>query len=224
MGRFPQSIGKKGSKKWVQKLINEKQEILNEHIKRNLRFTNDNEIGWRSPLKDDNYAEYRDQDFIERLGVTLKTVRLRDFWPTRGPQWDALGKNSKGNVFLVEAKSHIPEMISTVQAKDKHSLTKIRESLKRTKNFLNAKKMVDWSTCFYQYTNRLAHLYLLRELNQLPAYLLFIYFINDSEMNGPKTINEWKGAIKLLQSYLGIRRQKLQRFISDIFIDVNKIR
>jgi len=154
----------------------------------------------------------------------LKIVCLRDFWPTGGPHWDALGRSSKGNIFLVEAKSHIPEMMSTVRAKDNHSLLKIRESLERTKDFLNAKKMVDWSFGFYQYSNRLAHLYLLRELNQLPAYLLFIYFINDSEMNGPNTIDEWKGAIKLLHTYLGIRRHKMQRFTSDIFIDVDKIR
>ena len=193
-------------------------------IKRNLQFSNNHEIQWRSPLKDESYAEYRDQEFIDRLDIILKKVCLKDFWPTRGPQWDALGKSSKGNIFLVEAKSHIPEMTSTTRAQDKHSLLKIRESLERTKNFLNAKKMVDWSIGFYQYTNRLAHLYLLRELNQLPAYLLFIYFINDSEMNGPNTIDEWKGAIKLLHTYLGIRRHKMQRFTSDIFIDVDKIR
>jgi len=223
MGRYPQPISEKGSKKWVQRLINDKPEILNKHLKRNLRFTSDDEIQWRSPLKEDDYAEYRDQDFIDRLGVVLEKVFLRNFWPTRGPQWDALGRSSKGNIFLVEAKSHIPEMISTLQAKDSHSLTKIHDNLKKTKSFLNAKTMVDWSIGFYQYTNRLAHLYLLRELNQLPAYLLFIYFINDSEMKGPTTTEEWKGAIHLLHSYLGSSRHKLQRFISDIFIDVDKI-
>jgi hypothetical protein len=75
-------------------------------------------------------------------------------------------------------------MISTAQTHDECSRTKIRASLNKTKDVLNTKNAIDWSIGFYQYTNRLTHLYLLRELNHLPAYLLFIYFMNDAEMNG----------------------------------------
>ena len=79
---------------------------------------------------------------------------------------------------------------------------------------------IDWSCGFYQYVNRLAHLYLLRQ-NELPAHLLFVDFINDFEMKGPTTIHEWKGAIELLHSYLGIRRHKLKNFVADVFIDIS---
>ena len=68
-------------------------------------------------------------------------------------------------------------------------------------------------------TNRLAHLYLFRK-NEVPTYLVFVHFINDLEMNGPATIEEWKGVKKLLHSYLGIGRHRLQSFITDVFIDV----
>jgi len=221
LGRFPQALGRKGSKKWIQKLINEKPEMLNFEIIRKLNLPRKEKIHWLSPLKDDEYAEYRDQEFLERLGVGLEIVTLADFWPGGGPQWDGLGRSSSGNLFLVEAKSHIDEMISTMQAKSKESRKKICDSLEKTKQFLNARPEVEWSSVFYQYANRLSHLYLLKQLNQLPAYLVFVYFINDLEMKGPKTIDEWKGAIKLLRSYMGIRRHKLQNFITELFIDVS---
>lgn len=123
----------------------------------------------------------------------------------------------------MEAKSHIPEMVSPKTGAGAESLEKIKESLDRTKRFLNSKSEHDWSSTFYQYTNRLAHLYLLRELNDLPAYLIFIYFVNDEEMKGPKSIDEWVGAIKLLHSFFGIGRHKLSKFIADLFIDVRRI-
>lgn len=42
---------------------------------------------------------------------------------------DALGKSSSGKLFLVEAKSHIPELISLLQAKDERSIEQIKASL-----------------------------------------------------------------------------------------------
>lgn len=220
MVRFPQSVGDKGSQKWIQKLINKKPELLNMQIRRNLNLPEDEEIRWLSPLEDDEYAEYRDQDFINLLGVKLEKIPLVNFWPERGPQWDALGKSHSGKLFLVEAKSHIQELISTLQAKDEDSVRKIHKSLEETKRFLNSNAEIDWSHRFYQYTNRLAHLYLLRR-NQLPAYLVFVYFVNDLEMKGPTTVYEWEGAIKLLHSYLGVGRHKLQNFITKVFIDIS---
>lgn len=220
MGRFPQSIGKKGSKKWIQRLINEKPELLNLKLRSKLNLPSNEEIRWLSPLKRDEYAEYSDQDFIDLLGVKLERVPLSDFWPKRGPQWDALGRSKSGKLFLVEAKSHIGELISTMKATDEDSIRKIRRSLREVTIFLNSNAETDWSRGFYQYTNRLAHLYLLRH-NQLRAYLVFVYFLNDSDMSGPETVEEWKGAIKLLHSYLGIGRHKLKNFIADVFIDIN---
>jgi len=220
MARFPQLPCDKGSQKWIQRLINDKPEHLNSQIRAELNLSKDEHIQWLSPLEDDKYSEYRDQAFIDLLGVKLKEKPLADFWPKRGPQWDALGKSSSGDLFLVEAKSHIRELISTMQAKDEDSARTIHKSLQETKRFLGSSAEIDWSCGFYQYTNRLAHLYLLRQ-NRLPAYLLLVYFVNDFEMKGPTTIPEWKGALELLHSYLGIRRHKLKDFVVDVFIDIS---
>jgi hypothetical protein len=214
-------VAKKGSQKWIQKLVNEKPELLNLQIRRNLELSEDENIQWLSPLRSDRYAEYRDQAFLKLLDLELKQTSLAQFWPRGGPRWDALGKSSS-KLFLVEAKSHISELISTLKAKNPNSERRITESLKETMDHLGSETDFDWSRGFYQYANRLAYLYLLRK-NQLPAYLVFVYFVNDLEMRGPTTIHEWKGAIELLHSYLGIRKHQLQKFITKIFIDVNDL-
>jgi hypothetical protein len=222
MGRFPQHQAKNGSQRWIQRLVNDKPEILDSQIWSKLKFSVDEDIRWLSPLKSDGYAEYRDQSFLKLLGVNLRKMSLAQFWPNGGPQWDALGKSSSGKLFLVEGKSHITELMSNMQAKDERSRTLIRKGLDDTKHYLNSKTEGDWSQCFYQYANRLAHLCLLRK-NGLPAYLIHVYFLNDFEMDGPDSIQEWKGAIKLLESYLGVRRHRLQKFMAEVYTDVGRL-
>jgi hypothetical protein len=219
MTRVPYEPAKKGSQKWIQLLVNEKPELLNSEIRKSFRLSDSETISWLSPLEEDDFAEYRDQDFLDRLDVKLERVHLAEFWPARGPQWDALGRSSSGKLFLVEAKSHISELVSSSRVKDDRSAERIMRSLADTKRDLGTKTELDWSKCFYQYTNRLAHLYLLRK-NQLSAYLVFVYFVNDSEMKGPGTVDEWRGAIKLLHACLGIERHKLKKFMADTFIDI----
>jgi len=222
MARFVQVEAKKGSQKWIQKMVNEKPEILATKIWSSLNLAEER-IDWLSPLKNDDYAEYRDQAFLDRLEIKLEKSPLGQFWPRGGPQWDALGRSTSGRLFLVEAKSHISELISSIHAKDEKSREMIRQSLYETREYLNASTKIDWSQCFYQYTNRLAHLFLLRQKNDLPAYLIHVYFLNDAEMNGPTTSNEWQGAIRMLDSCLGIERHKLRKFMSDLYIDVRAL-
>jgi len=90
--------------------------------------------------------------------------------------------------------------------------------------FLGVHPVVDWSQVFYQYTNRLAHLYLLRELNDIHAFLVFLYFIGDHEMDGPLTLREWKSAIQVVKGILGLREaHKLSKYVVDLFIDISEM-
>jgi hypothetical protein len=221
MARFVQTEASKGSQKWIQKLINEKPQILDALVRQNKFITEKDDIKWLSPREDDSYAEYRDEACLKLLNITLKDYPLNDFWPKNGPQWDALGKSTSGKLFLVEAKSHIPELISTLKASNPSS-EKMLKSLKQTKQNFGSKADFDWSKTFYQYTNRLAHVDLLRR-NGFPAYLLFVYFFNDSEMDGPKTPDEWIGAIRLIHRCLGIREHSLKEVAADIFIDIKSL-
>ncbi len=81
----------------------------------------------------------------------LTKKELKDFWPSRGPQWDALGRIKNEAYFLVEAKAHVSEIISSSQAKAKSSVSLINKSLRETKNYLNLKPGIDLTKGFYQY-------------------------------------------------------------------------
>lgn len=212
----------KGSQKWLQILVNEKPEIINIEIYRKLKIKETMEINWQSPLKNDKYAEYSDKEFLKALGLENLEPVLNKFWPKRGPVWDGLATIEKTRI-LIEAKAHIPEIVSGSTGARTKSRRKIRQRLNETKRYLRLKSKTDWSRTFYQYSNRLAHLYFLRVLNDIDAHLVFLYFINDDEMKGPKSQAEWEGANKLLHSYLGIGRHKLSRYVHDIFIDIKEL-
>jgi len=218
-----QHLSNKGSQKWLQKLVNNQPGMLAHELTPALHLAPKDQIFWLSPLKGDAYSEYSGDAFLERLEIALPKNSLEMFWPKRGPVWDGLGHTSGGDIILLEAKAHIGEMVSPPTAAGKTSLPKIIKSLNETKSFLGSKSLHDWASTFYQYTNRLAHLYLLRELNGLPAYLVFLYFVNAADVAGPKTREEWEGAIKLLHNFLGINRHKLSAYVIDVYIDVGEL-
>lgn len=212
----------RGSQYWLQQLVNENAELLNQHITASIAPLEGKAIEWLSPLASENFREYRDGAFLKKLGIDLQARPLSEFWPTGGPVWDGLAKTRDGDLLLVEAKSHIPEAVSPPSRASPTSLAKIRSSLDETKGWLNGNRDADWSGIFYQYTNRLAHLYLLRELNHRPAWLVFIYFVGDDEMNGPGTIDEWKGAVLTIETYLGVTRSRLSPYVGHVYLDVRE--
>ena len=180
-------------------------------------------------MADDDFAEYRDGDFLDKLGVSLNDVPLNEFWPPRGPQWDALGKTDGGQVILVEAKAHVEEMVSARAQASEESRALIRESLRSVKRHVKSRSPARWQTSFYQYNNRLAHLYLLRHLNGIDAFLVNLHFLNADEMASdrtvvPKTVDEWKAAITLQERFLGIRPgHELSRYAIHAFVDTRDI-
>ena len=198
---------------------------LNRLVQESCGLEPDEAIEWVSPLADDQYAEYRDASFLSRLGVELNHRLLRGFWPRFGPQWDALGRTDGGTVFLVEAEAKVPELVSPASgAKSPTSIALIDDSLKEVQRFLRVDTGIDWTGKLYQYANRIAYLYLLRELNRLPAYLMFIYFVGDKDVGGPRTTEEWKAAIEVAERVLGLpARHRLSDYVADIFVHVDDL-
>ena len=175
-------------------------------------------------MESDCFAEYRDTQFLERLSVSLDCRPLKDFWPKKGPQWDGLARTSGGRLLLLEAKANIPEFDSTPTGATGKSLKKIKKALEETRKFLKVKSETDWSQCFYQYANRLAHLYLLKELNRLDAFLVFVYFVDDRTVSNrdPVSREGWEAAISLATQHLGIPRSPwVSENVKDVFIDVS---
>ncbi len=212
-----------GSQYWLQVAVNDARKVINRELSIAMQTESDIPIEWVSPLRP-KYTEYKDQEFLDKLRISLLKVALKDFWPNGGPVWDGLARTKSERVFLIEAKAHIQEVNSPESGASPKSLKRIAKSLYETRAFLEADPIVDWTRTFFQYTNRIAHLYLLRELNGLDAYLVNIYFINDTVMKGPTSVEEWKGAITLLKTHLGVTRTKLSPFMKDLFIDVNELK
>lgn len=223
MTRIRQNPNGHGSLKDIQILINKNQNLIDKLIKSTFSDLRNEDILWTSPLENDEYAEYLDNDFLLKVGLDPNEIQLDKFWPSGGPHWDALAKTSKGKIILVEAKANIPEFVSPATEAKEISKKLIDKSLNETKAFLNIKNDVNWSGIFYQYTNRLAHLYLLREKCKKQTFLINIYFIGDESVSGPKTKQEWEGAIKVLHSYFGISRHKLSKYMADIIININDL-
>ncbi len=214
----------KGSLRNIQLLINRNVELINSEIRKLCREFENDEIIWVSPMKEDEFAEYSDDDFLRQIDLNPDEIKLSVFWPKRGPQWDALAKTAKGKIILVEAKANIREFVGSPTKAKEESVLLIRKSLNETKSFLDIANGVDWSGRYYQYANRLSHLYFLREQCGKQVYLVNVYFIGDSSVKGPDVEEKWHVAEKARNTYLQITDHKLTKYVLNIFIDIDKLK
>jgi hypothetical protein len=139
-----------------------------------------------------------------------------------------LGRAGIGNAanerFLVEAKAHIAEVVTSPTAAAGSSLRRIRSRLRAVKRALGSRAKSDWTGPFYQYTNRLAYLNWLHDRG-VRAYLVSVYFTNAPDVPRPVSKPEWQGALAVIHSYLGLSQQhRLKRFVVDVFIDVPELK
>ena len=213
MVRFRSKPSPKGSQRWLQRLVNDSPELLDREIGLG-------RIDWRSPLRSDDFAEYRDQAFLDLLRIGLPTRPLGSFWPSLGPQWDALGRATSGEVILVEAKAHVNEFSSRMRASAEVSRRRIKASLSETARGLGVPSRHEWWKGFYQYRNRLAHAYLLDQLNGIPTRLVFLYLVGGGQVGGPASRTKWQAKIEKVHAKLGLAR--LPDFARDVFIDVQQ--
>ena len=220
-GKAPAS---KGSQHWLQLAVNQHPKLLDEAFRRAGAIDKDDSIEWRSPLGANDYKECRDASALREIGITeLPCLSLGEFWPSRGPVWDALGVSGKGLKILVEAKAHIAEAASPPSKATPKSLEHIRRSLAEARAWYAPKATAEWSGNLYQYANRLAFHYLLSEKNGIPTRLVFIDFVNASDVGGPESEAAWKGATELMHAMLGLPSD-LQRFGAfHAYVDVRKI-
>jgi hypothetical protein len=218
MSRVEQPSGQRGSLKWIQQGVNLNSAALSALILPKLAGAKT--INWRSPLAGYQYSEYRDGEFLVQIGADQLVSELERFWPSRGPQWDALAQCDDGSVLLVEAKAHIGELCTTPSQAGVESLEKIEAALDETASFIGAKPRAPWSSVFYQLANRIAHLHFLRK-HGIKAWLVLVSFVGDTEMKGPFGQAEWEAAYQVVWHVLGIpKRHKLSAYIVEVFPDV----
>jgi hypothetical protein len=160
----------------------------------------------RSPLESASFLEHRDQAFLDAVGLGQHSAKLSDFWPGRGPRWDGLGifsGRTVPSVVLFEAKSWPGEMCSDLKATSEASRNRIQRSLETTCGWLGASRGAAWTVGFYQYANRLAQLYFLKEVLNIDARLVNIYFLDD-QTHKPTSRSEWVAALTDLKTKLGL--------------------
>lgn len=221
------SLASKGSQRWLQLAVNRRQELLTEALRNSGALALGASVSWAAPLERHGYAEHRDEAALAGAGIEPARLKvpLRAFWPKGGPRWDAEGKSSDGAAIFVEAKSHISELNSNpTGARDPKAAALIRRSLQAARKHYARAATVEWGHPFYQYVNRLAHHYWLAKLNGRKSRLVFLYLLNDLEMSGPSSVQEWKAAIGVLHLALGLPGD-IRRFgVFDAFLDVRTLR
>ena len=161
----------RGSQRWLQITVNRCTGVIDNAISKAIGLGQDETIEWLSPLESEEYLEYRDYAFLERLGLRPQQRQLSDFWSAGGPVWEVLARTSSGRSLLVEAKANIPEFDTNPTGDTGQSLSKIKEALEETRSFLGVRSETDWTNCFYQYANKLAHLYFLRGVERFRCRL-----------------------------------------------------
>ncbi|MFC1889441.1 hypothetical protein ACFL4G_06765 [Thermodesulfobacteriota bacterium] len=202
---------------------NEDAETLNQKLITLFGWAPTEKIHWLSPVKEDDYAEYYDQDFLVRLSICNLNVPLSDFWPSSGARWDGLARTESGKVILVEAKAYIEEGVDYKSKAGEKSFARIQQSLEAAKSDFGANKDAPWESPFYQYANRLAHLYFLHRLNGLDAYLLFLYFADAPDVPKPCTASEWQGSVRLVEKCLGLGKHPYRDRLGTIIWSVPKM-
>lgn len=214
-----------GSQRWLQLAVNLQPGLIDAPLTAGLGAQEHSPLEWLCPLSAGGYKEYGDLAALKALGVPTPVQHsLADFWPRRGPVWDGLARTAKGDLILLEAKASVPELASGRSQAGPESLNKITQRLIEVREYLAPRSTTDWSHTFYPYANRLAFLYFLRRMNKLPAHLVFVYFVNAHDVNGPASQTEWEAALTLMYAALGLpKRHRLSPFIHNVFIDAGAV-
>lgn len=178
--------GSKGSKFWMQTLVNlDDGNALSKAIQ-----TEDNSIGdikWLSPLKDNDYTELKTKQIpgLEKADFS--------FWPDNGPWWDGVGIDANGCILLIEAKGHVAETKTKCAASSETSRTRIKQSMQEAHDVLTFSRNYDeevWLNKYYQLGNRLTFLVKLRE----QGYNVKLVLLNivDDPTHITTSFHEWE--------------------------------
>lgn len=176
MGNTSKGRGTKGSKYWMQTVVNSE---LNTQLNNFLGT----KVKWLSPLKSEDYVEYKlNQDSIcKKIGIKKDEY---SFWPTNQPQWDgiAISEDDK-TLFLIEAKGHLDEMDSHLSANSQKSINLITKSMKEVfdKKYSGG-DFEKWINGYYQLGNRLTFLEKLNEISTKTGKqvkLVLLNFVDD---------------------------------------------
>jgi hypothetical protein len=173
-------------------------------------------IRWVSPLERQRFAEACDGSFLDALELSRLRPELSAFWPAGGPRWDGLAILAPGpGSLLVEAKSYPEEMYGSGCQATPNSRKVIEESLAKAKAWAGVDEQADWLGPLYQYANRLAHVFFLREVGHLDAWLVHLCFVGDPHR--PTSLQRWQQQLSVIKDELGFKGKKVP-FAVNVFL------
>ncbi|HEY8536298.1 MAG TPA: hypothetical protein VIL25_07605, partial [Vicinamibacterales bacterium] len=150
---------------------------------------------------------------------------LEAFWPERGPRWDGLARlhfadGEPPGVLLVEAKSHVSELTGEPCEAVEASRRRIEQRLTGIASRFGILEVpACWLEDCYQYINRLAHLFFLRDQG-VDAWLVHLYFAGDWDK--PTSEDAWRRAIETLRHRMGLPAASIRR-AADIVLPAKKL-
>lgn len=181
-------------------------------------------IQWISPLSSEGYGEYRDREFLGKVGLESLVPDLLQFWPARGPRWDALAvlrfEGEKPGVLLVEAKAHTAEILGSGCGAGGDRRALIQRRLNEFAARLGMARLPDsWLEAYYQAANRIAHLMFLRDCG-VDAWLANVYFVDD--WHRPTAETEWLDAIRAGKAAMEVEGRHIAH-VADVIVAAKKL-
>jgi len=193
----------KGSKYWIQVLINSEQgkQFSDEIRKYDCSI---GKIQWLSPLASDEYRELMTPNIPNAcINMNIKPPFKKedlDFYPWRGLHWDATGIEESGTLILVEAKAHLSETNDGGSgATHPKSIKTINTSMSDTFNYYKRGGEYPeeiWFKKHFQLGNRLTIVHKLNEKG-ISTKLVLLNIVNDGT-HIKTTAEEWNDHYKML--------------------------
>ena len=177
----------KGSKMWMQKLVEEKSDFLNKDLEDTLK--------WISPCKP-YYKEFQlnNLEICKKLGISQDV--FKKYWPSRQPQWDGIAVGEKGTLYLFEAKSHKSEISSSKKGKSEENNKQKYDTIMCTAsewfNINNPDEALKkiWCEKYFQISNRISFCRLMQENTNYHTVVVFLNFVNDSTWKEKRVTSE----------------------------------
>jgi len=188
---------------------------------------------WHKPIKVHD-REHAGLDFLAADDAREHVLaRYREFWPQRGsnPTWDAVGVYAHDDVtewILVEAKAHTAELRSSGCGAKEPSRSRIAAAFAAVQRDQGVVADADWTGAYYQYCNRLATLWFLRE-HGVAARFVHLFFCGDEwptqkpDRPVPPTDRAgWQGAIEEMERAVGLPPDApIRLYVHHVFLNVN---
>jgi hypothetical protein len=111
-----------GSQRQIQTYVNERESELSRAIADALcaHKINPTAIRWASPLKENGYSEYQDDELLKAVGAEHLVPKLSEFWPHRGRAGTLLLELKVADAFSLRRRATFQRYSETAAAQGMH--------------------------------------------------------------------------------------------------------